>query len=320
MTANTVLVSVIVASHNAKETIAKCLAAIREQQEGQNVEILVVDNSTDGTTEILRQRFPNVNLIVERPSALIPELWATGIRQSVGQVVAITTAHCIPDEGWLAAILRAHESPVAAVGGAIESDPEVGIVDWAIYFCRYSPYMLPFHEREAVDLAGDNASYKRVHLDNVELSWRNGFWEPAVHAELRNAGLQLLLTPAIVIRHKRSFSVWGFIVQRFHHGIQFGRERAARFKTPMRIVYFLLSPIIPVLYVARIARQVILKRGLWDKFLLAFPAMSVFLIAWTLGEAIGYLCRQSVHTKPELFERPTPERIGENPVDHAETP
>ncbi len=282
-------ISVVVASQNAQTTVERCLAALTAQSEGDNVEIVVVDNSTDGTTEIIRTRFPRVKLLLQLPAALIPELWGVGIRQSVGAIVAITTAHFIPDKDWLSQIRKAHEAPVPAIGGAIENDNQAGIVDWAVYFCRYAPYMLPFPQGFASEIAGDNASYKREYLDRCQPAWQDGFWEPTVHAELKKAGGRLLLAPSIIIRHKRSFGVLAFIKQRFQHGLKFGADRASRFSLPKRIVYLALSPAIPLIYLARISRQVVRKRRRLGKLLIASPLMVLFLLSWSFGELLGYL-------------------------------
>ena len=281
--------SVVVASNNARTSIRECLAVLAGHGRGHEVDILVVDNSRDGSAEIVKDDFPHVKLIVAPPSAFIPELWGLGIRESRGKIVAITTAHCVPAPDWVSAMLEAHDSAAAAVGGAIESVESAGLVDWAVYFCRYSQYMLPFERGFAREIAGDNASYKREPIDRCRHAWRNGFWELAVHAELRKAGLQLLLTPAVVVSHKRSFGLWGFVTQRFQHGTQFGRERASRLTWPRRALYISLSPTIPLVYLVRITRQVFGKRRHRLRFIRSLPVLVLFLLAWSGGELLGYL-------------------------------
>jgi glycosyltransferase involved in cell wall biosynthesis len=281
--------SVVVASHNAQVSIEACLAALESQRPGEEVELIVVDNSTDGTTEIIRERFPNVKLIVQPPSALIPHLWATGIRQSAAEIVAITTAHCIPDTHWLTRLLQAHAAPVSAIGGAIEHAAPTGVVDWAIYFCRYSQYMLPFPEGFAPEIPGDNAAYKRAYLDQCQHVWRHGFWEPAVHAALKKAGCRLLLLPSIVVYHQQSFGFWGFMHQRFQHGRQFGGERTLRLSGLQRGLYIAFSPVIPCVLLYRIVRQVLTKRRHRTRLLVCPPLLMLFLLAWALGELRGYL-------------------------------
>lgn len=281
--------SVVIGSNNARHSVRECLSALETQRRGRAVEVIVVDNSTDGTAEIVNHEFPRVTLIGAPRAALMPELWEAGIRLSSGAIVALTTAHFVPQPDWVAQILSAHDSPYAGVGGGIENDPQADLICWAIYFCRYSPFMPPFAARPVAHFAGDNASYKRGALELCAALRRDGFWETLVHAELVKLGMPLLLTPAIVVLHQKSFGLRGFLKQRFTHGRQFGKERAARLSLARRLAYIALSPLIPALYVLRAARVVFGRRRHIAKFLLSLPILSLFLLSWTAGELSGYL-------------------------------
>ena len=50
--------SVVIASHNARTSIAECLPSVLAQSDA-DVEIIVVDNSTDGTREIVEPARPD---------------------------------------------------------------------------------------------------------------------------------------------------------------------------------------------------------------------------------------------------------------------
>src|SRR5437763_6083285 len=280
--------SIVVASHDARATVADCLESIRRQAGGE-AELLVVANSTDGTADVLRERFPEVSVMHLPPSALIPELWAAGIGASHGDAVAITTAHCVPSERWMAAMLDALAGPAAGVGGAIDNDPDGSAVDWAVYFCRYAAYMPPVREGFAAEIAGDNAAYKRRAIDACAGVWRDGFWEAAVHAELRQAGERLWLAPAALVCHKRSFDFAGFLRQRFVHGMRYGRDRCREIGGAGRWLRALTSPLIPAVLLFRIVRQVRRKRRHGKELARALPFLLAFLAAWTSGELIGTL-------------------------------
>lgn len=282
-------ISVVVASHNAQVSVQSCLKALETQKLEKDIEIIVVDNSTDGAAEIIQGRFPDIKLILKPPSMLIPELWGAGIRHSSGDIVAITTAHFVPKDDWITQILQAHEASVPAIGGAIENDESADIVDWAVYFCRYTRYMLPFSARFAPEIAGDNASYKRACIDQYDGSWRNGFWESSVHAELKKAGVPLLLTPSIVVYHKRSFGFWSFMRERFRHGKHFGKWRGSHVSRLKRMLYLVASPLIPFVLLLRIIREVLRTGRHKMQFLLSSPVLQLFLFSWSLGEFVGYL-------------------------------
>lgn len=57
-------VSIIIVNWNTKELLSNCLCSIIDRTEDLKYEIIVVDNaSTDGSSEMIRDRFPFVNLI-----------------------------------------------------------------------------------------------------------------------------------------------------------------------------------------------------------------------------------------------------------------
>jgi len=278
--------SIVVASHDARASVAECLESLCPQLDSET-ELLVVDNSTDGTAEVLRDRFPTLSVLHLPPSALIPELWAAGIRASRGEAVALTTAHCVPSEHWAATMRDALAGPAAGVGGAIDNDPHGSAADWAVYFCRYAPYMPPVREGFVAEIAGDNAAYKRRAIDACAGAWRDGFWEATVHAALRQAGERLWLAPGALIRHKHSFDVAGFLRQRFVHGMRYGRDRGREIGIGGRWLRALASPLVPAVLLFRIVRQVRRKRRHGKQLARSAPLLLAFLLAWTAGELIG---------------------------------
>ncbi|MEC4888442.1 MAG: glycosyltransferase [Nitrospira sp.] len=282
--------SVVIGSHNAEASVAACLDAMQQQCAEGRAEIIVVDNSTDGTTAIVTAQFPGVRLLSTAPEQWVPELWEAGIRASRGPIIALTTAHCVPDGEWMAEILAAHrESDAAGIGGAIENEASSGIVDWAVYFCRYAKYMKPFAPYYIHDIPADNASYKRWALDRCTDVRVSGFWEPDVHAKLIADGCRLLMTPRIGVRHMRSFTFRAFMRQRFWHGRQFGSSNARRLPAAVRLVHIVAAPLIPFLMLSRIARQVLRRKRHRAQLLLAMPVTLLFLASWAAGECTGYV-------------------------------
>jgi glycosyltransferase involved in cell wall biosynthesis len=281
--------SVVVASQNARQSVGDCLRALNNQCSNGKIEIIVVDNSTDETAEIVKREFPSVKIIAVDKAKFIPELWGIGIGESTGECVALTTSHFVPAATWTAKILKAHEQPFAGIGGAIENEEKAGLVSWAVYFCRYSPYMLPFGKTEVEDFAADNASYKRSDLEKVKDSMRDGFWETFVHQKMRHAGMTLLKSPEIVVFHQKSFTFAGFMSQRLWHGRQFGQARVSKMSTFRRAAMILLSPTIPFIYLFRITRRVLDKKRNFSNFFWSLPILILFLLSWSTGEFSGYV-------------------------------
>src|SRR4051794_9205383 len=59
-----IVISIIIASYNAGRLLADCLTSIAENPPSEPYEIIVVDDaSADGTSTMVRDRFPSVRLL-----------------------------------------------------------------------------------------------------------------------------------------------------------------------------------------------------------------------------------------------------------------
>lgn len=115
-------VSVVVPFFNRNAEVEKCLRAVLSQElpDGMTFEVVAVDNgSTDGTREKL-QALP-VRLVdcSRRGPAAARN---AGIRAACGEIVALTDSDCVPEPGWLAALIAPFEvQDMLAAGGRIEA-------------------------------------------------------------------------------------------------------------------------------------------------------------------------------------------------------
>ncbi len=83
-------ISFIIVSWNARDYLFKCLYSIEKDAAGFNSEIIVVDNaSSDGSAQMVRERFPQAKLIVNEKN--LGFAWANniGIRESRGKYLAL---------------------------------------------------------------------------------------------------------------------------------------------------------------------------------------------------------------------------------------
>ncbi len=105
-------VSVVVVSYNAMPWLEQCLESVR------GVETVVVDHgSTDGTLELVRERFPQAGLVEEENRGLAFG-WNTGIERTAGRYVLLLNSDAWLDEGSLEALVAfADTRPDAAVVG-----------------------------------------------------------------------------------------------------------------------------------------------------------------------------------------------------------
>jgi hypothetical protein len=275
-------VSVVVACNGAAGALARCLEAL----EGQLGDAELVVCSPREQPEELRRRYPAAIWLV-RQGALVPVLWRDGIRRATGDIVALTISPMVPRHDWLAS-LRAGLATADAVGGAIEPGPGLRAADLAECFCRYGRDMLPFQPVQSLDLAGDNAAYRRERLTAVAKSWRDGFWEPEVHAALQSHGDRLWRDPAVVVEMGRSAGARAFVRQRVLHGREFGRARGRRSGAASNLARVVLAVAVPVVLAARTFREAS-QRGRTGQLARVLPLVLLFDAAWATGEAFGHL-------------------------------
>ena len=256
--------SIVVASNGAPGSVEACLAALEGQTDGAEV------------------------IVQGRPGAVVPELWRDGILAATAPAVALTISVMRPAPDWVAR-LRARLADDEVVAGAIEPGEGLRVVDWAEYFCRYSRDMLPFARRENPEIPGDNCAYRQELLERTQHVWKDGFWEPEVNRVLAGGGVRLWHDPSVVVYQGRSAGFTAFCRQRFVHGREYGRQRGARFGRGRNAVGVALAFVVPLLLVARTAREVFSRRRLRARLLVALPALLAFDAAWAAGEAMGHL-------------------------------
>ena len=112
-------VSVVVVTHNALPWLEACLESVRGE------ETIVVDNaSTDGTVALVRERFPDVQ-VVEQGNLGLAAGWNVGVARGSGRYVLLLNADAWLKEGALAALVAfADEHPEAAVVGPRLLNPD----------------------------------------------------------------------------------------------------------------------------------------------------------------------------------------------------
>jgi glycosyltransferase involved in cell wall biosynthesis len=280
--------SVIVAAQDAGPNLKNCVAALVAQLPPGEMEIVVVDGSDDSHARTSLGSFP-VRILRGPSRPNVPQLWTTGIEAAQGQIVALTIENCVPAADWASRMLNAHGGGWAGVGGAIEISAEAGFVDWAVYFSRYSNYMLPFEPRLLDDVAGDNCSYKRDALEPVRQLAKDGFWETFIHQDMRRRGQQLWCTPSPIVTYCGGLSGWRFFRRRFLHGRYFAARRSRDFTAVQRMIRVCGSCVVPFVLLKRTARRVWRNCRHRTKFLTVLPIVASFLVAWAAGEGIGYL-------------------------------
>src|SRR6267378_7338410 len=285
-------ISVVIPSVSGLPVIAECLDALSRQRGEVQAEVIVVDRCGNGTAALIAERFPWVDLVSRGEQEGIPQLRAAGIERASGDIVVITEDHCIAPDNWYEEIVKAHEAGYTVVGGSVENGCVGRVADWASFLCEYSQAMSPVPFGEVEDIPGNNASYDRAVLTGISEHVKKNCWEFYLHEELRSKGVKFLSSPAIVVTHKKQFGVGFFFAQKFHYSRSFAAMRRTQITRQARILYLFATPLLPLMLLWRVSRQVLRKKRLYKELVMSLPLLSLFGVSYACGEFTGYLLGQ----------------------------
>lgn len=115
-------VSAVIVSHNSRAHLADCLASLERDILDFGLEVIVVDNSSsDGSPELIRERFPLVRLIRNARNVGFSRANNQGIRETRGPLVLLLN----PDSAVL-------PSSLTGLVGEMRSHPQTGAVGPAL--------------------------------------------------------------------------------------------------------------------------------------------------------------------------------------------
>lgn len=203
------LVSVVIPAANEGRSIGRVIAAVREQAPpGVELEIIVVDDhSTDDTVARAEEAGARVLRLTGRRGSGNPAAARNlGARESRGDPIVFLDADCTPREGWLEAILHAHDRGERVVGGSMDLPPGLPMSARCDYYCgwylvhsRAQAGYVPNHPppnlsvRRAVFFSTSGFSERQpFSYTNEERHWQG---------ELRRRGVRIWFEPKAAAYH-----------------------------------------------------------------------------------------------------------------------
>ena len=272
-------VSVVIPVFNGEATIERCLDALHRQTATFEFEIIVADSSTDATPEIIRDRYPSVQLIRFDGQTYPGTARNAAIRQARARLIAMLDADCVADPDWLERIVAVHESgQYGAVGGAIcNGTPESasGLIGYLLEFREFIPEA---PRRYVFTIPTANICYRREIFD------RHGFFDDVRASEdmlfnwricLENE--RILFDPSIRVTHLNKTG-WAKVIR--YQGVLGGSSALARHRMnpPFEVIraYPALGWLMP--------------------FLIRFPVLGVLVPPVRLLRAIVWLARYDLLT------------------------
>jgi hypothetical protein len=275
------------------DRVLELLDALRHQDGSPDYEVIVADRRLDWITELIRDNYPEVRLLLCAAETPLPELRTRALECTRNEYVVVTEDHCVPPKHWLASMLEAFEAApkgTVAVGGPVENGMSDSALDWATFLCEYSAFVGPVPNGPTRSLPGMNIAYRRSAL--TELSREvliGGFWETTVHPLFIRKNLLLYQSNSIRVFHKKKFSLRLFIHQRFVYSRYYAGLRLHRSTPAARLLMSLLTLGLPALLLLRIGRNLMTKKRLIPQFARALPYLTIFVLIWACGELVGYV-------------------------------
>ena len=218
MTTNDPSVSVVIPTWNGATRIGPCLLALLEQSKGRNVEVLVIDDgSTDATASVVAQ-YPQVRL-VSRANAGPAAARNQGAHEAGGEILLFTDDDCVPQAGWLDAMLAPFSDPeVVGVKGVYctqqkqlaarfvqtEYEDKYRLMSRLSRIDFVDTYSAGFRRDRFLEMAGYDTSFPVACAEDVELSYR-----------MSARGWKMVFAPAAVVRHTHPVSLWSYLKKKY---------------------------------------------------------------------------------------------------------
>lgn len=99
--------SIIIVNYNVKEFLEQCLISVQKALKGISAEVLVIDNSSsDGSAEMLRQKFPDVQLTVNPKNVGFAKASNQGLQIAGGQFIALLNPDTLVQEDTFSKMLE----------------------------------------------------------------------------------------------------------------------------------------------------------------------------------------------------------------------
>lgn len=280
-------ISVVIASIVGAPFIDECLLSLEAQARQCSAEVIVVACGDAAYADRLRQKFPWIRVIHRAERETVPDLRRHGVKEARGGIVAIIEEHCLAAPDWLQAAGNAHQGgQYGVVGGPVVDHAYKRVRDWVVYFCEYNGYLPPWQDGETYNLGSANIAYSRDVLLKYEEFLSGGYWEAGLHPRLIAAGVKFRSVPGMVVHHRGPFNYGYYLQQRYWFSRAFAGAR--RLPASRKMAYFLASPLVPFLLLARMAQRVVRQRCRLEKFAQAVPLLLPVLMVYVAGEFVGY--------------------------------
>lgn len=285
-------ISVVLSTATGYAAVRATVAHLCRQTIRDRIELVLVgpDAAALAGPEKELRGFLAVRHVAVGPRATVARANAAGVRAARGEVVAFCEDHSFPAPGWAEALVEAHRGEWAVVGPVVVNANPQTLVSWADFVIGYGPWMEPAAAASPRFLPGHNSSYKRAVLlaqgESLEPLLEA---ETVLHLALAGRGLRLRIEPRARTAHVNFSRLPSWLRVQFLNGRVFAGTRAREWGPGRRLLFAAGSPLIPLLRLARCARELLRPGRPLHLLATASPLLLVGLACDGLGQLLGTL-------------------------------
>lgn len=216
------MISVVIPAYNEAQVIEKTLASLTSQDFSGEFEVIVVDNnSTDNTAEVVRQFQHKLNLkIIQEPQQGRGAARAAGFAKAQGDIICSTDADTILPSNWLTEITKPLKTPgVIATAGTCKINEGTPLQNAMFNWLQPRVAKLFEWRHTYPCLTGSSAAVKKEIYEQSGGFHRelNAFEDGEIAKRLSQYGRILLLTHIPVISSARRFMKYGLLPGLLHY-------------------------------------------------------------------------------------------------------
>lgn len=203
------LISIIIVNYNGESLLSDCLLSI-EQQEYKEIEIVLVDNaSKDNSVELVKTKFPNVNIVQSPKNLGFAGGNNLGLQSAKGKYIVLLNNDTVVDKKWITELVKAlNENDAGVVTSKVITEDvpkEFYEMNGSINYLGYN-IMRVFSELSTIFFAGGASLIMRrgdsktifpdeyfIYQEDVFLSWK-----------MRLQNKKVLMSQRSIVHHKGS--------------------------------------------------------------------------------------------------------------------
>ncbi|MGQ9492188.1 MAG: glycosyltransferase family 2 protein [Anaerolineae bacterium] len=291
--------SIVIVNYNTRDLLRTCLRSVYASQGNFHYEVIVVDNcSSDSSVAMVRQEFPQVNLIASEINGGYAYANNLGLRQATGRYVLLLNPDTVlPPTALCDMLTFMEEHPDAGVAG-----PKLVLADGSLDLaCRRSFPTLDVAFYRLVGLSKRYPHSPRFNRYNL------GYLDPDQMAEVDS------VVGAFMMMRREALQQAGFLDERFFAYAE-DIDLCYRIKVNHGWKVYYNPKVVVTHYKGQSTRQryiamnIEFYRAMWLFHQKHFAPRTFFLINW--ATALGLICLCSLALLINFLRPPEKRKVG----------